>query len=72
MIEVFKTNVKNKKDANRIISILNSMFEKYSINFDLEDCDKILRIENNYGVIDISIICELLKNEGVFFEVLPD
>lgn len=72
MIEVFKTNVKFKKDAKRILSILNSKLAGHKINFDLSDSDKILRVENNQNGINISLIKKLLMNEGFLCEVLPD
>jgi hypothetical protein len=45
MIEVFKTNVQKEKDTNYIIAIFKRHFPLYKVNFDLEDCDKILRVE---------------------------
>jgi predicted RNA binding protein with dsRBD fold (UPF0201 family) len=44
-IEVFKTNVYNCEDAERIVAFLSNSFPYSRINFDLHDCDKILRIE---------------------------
>ncbi|MNR37443.1 hypothetical protein D3C85_1554560 [compost metagenome] len=58
IIEVFKTNVQNSKMANFIISFLQKEFPNCRINFDLEDCDKILRIEGN-GFINEKIITHL-------------
>ncbi len=45
MIEIFKTNVQNEFDSNYIIAIIKRQYPNYKINFDLEDCDKILRVE---------------------------
>ena len=45
MIEVFKTNVQEELHANNILKLLLQQFPHHKINFDLEDCDKILRIE---------------------------
>jgi hypothetical protein len=45
MIEVFKTNVLFQKDALQIVENLQNELKNTKINFDLEDCDKILRIE---------------------------
>ena len=45
MVEVFKTNVQKEKDTNFIIAVIKRQFPTYKINFDLEDCDKILRVE---------------------------
>jgi len=46
-VEVFQTNVQNNKTAKFIINLLQNEFPHCKINFDLEDCDKILRIEGN-------------------------
>ncbi len=45
MIEIFRTDVKNKQLASKIAQQINSLFSVHSINFDLTDCDRILRIE---------------------------
>lgn len=44
-VEVFKTNVQKEADKNYVIAVIQSQFPNYKINFDLEDCDKILRVE---------------------------
>ncbi len=46
MISVFKTSVKYKKDVIKIKKSFKS-FKDLIIHFDLEDCDKILRIEGS-------------------------
>jgi hypothetical protein len=45
MIEVFKTNVKKPVQAKKVVDILLEHFPGNKINFDLHDCDKILRVE---------------------------
>lgn len=45
MVEIFKTNVEKETDTNFIIAVIKRQFPNYKINFDLEDCDKILRVE---------------------------
>ncbi|RKR09319.1 hypothetical protein C8C83_0942 [Flavobacterium sp. 90] len=45
IVEVFKTNVQKEADKNYIIAVIQTQFPNYKINFDLEDCDKILRVE---------------------------
>jgi len=45
MIEVFKTNVEEMAQAKRIIDLLLEHFPGHKINFDLHDCDKVLRVE---------------------------
>ncbi|HEY0067303.1 MAG TPA: hypothetical protein VGB46_08070 [Flavisolibacter sp.] len=45
MIEVFKTNVKDATEAGRLTALLRHHFPGSRINFDIHDCDRILRIE---------------------------
>ena len=45
MIEVFKTNVKTQKHATYMLVMLTEIIPDFKINFDLDDCDKILRVE---------------------------
>jgi tRNA G26 N,N-dimethylase Trm1 len=69
MIEVFKTNVQNKTQAKRILNSLKRMFSEASVNFDLYDCDKILRVE---GIKEscIQTIVTGLNNLGFECEIL--
>lgn len=46
-VEVFKTNVRHKRQARVLLGTLSRQFPLFRINFDLEDCDKILRIEGD-------------------------
>ena len=72
MVEIFKTNVKQPKEANRLIALLTSHLIKHIINFDLEDCDCILRIENRNGEIRVPTIKSILSGEGYCCEILTD
>jgi len=72
MIEVFKTNINHKKDAERMLKLLHSALQNHHINFDLEDCDRILRVENRNNTIDIPFIENILEEKGFHCEVLPD
>ena len=45
MVYVFKTSVKYKKQIKKIAPELDKINEIQEWNFDLEDCDKILRIK---------------------------
>ncbi len=47
MVEVFKTNVKKAGEAKRVINELLHHFPDKKINFDLQDCDKVLRVEGD-------------------------
>jgi hypothetical protein len=70
VVEVFKTNVLHQRDADILITRLNLEFG-YEANFDLDDCDRILRVKAFQMVID-SLVIELLATAGFFAEVLPD
>lgn len=72
MTEIFKTNVQDKRSAGYIITLLNSVCDTYEISFDLEDCEKILRVEARDGLIDTSLIKATLHGEGFYCEVLPE
>jgi hypothetical protein len=50
MIHVFKTSVKNKTQIKKLKPVLDSNFQNIQWNFDLEDCDKILRIESKKNI----------------------
>lgn len=52
MIEVFKTNVKKKREAKKVVDTLLQYFPCSKINFDLSDCDKILRVEGELFFAD--------------------
>ena len=59
MILVFKTNVKLEQQVDALKPYLSKEFPKAKWNFDLEDCDKILRIVTDN---DISMrVKKLLK-----------
>ena len=68
MVEVFKTNVDKNELADQLISRLRVQFPTSRINFDLEDCDKILRIEDHQ--VCMETIIDLLKTSGFECEAL--
>ena len=47
MVEVFKTNVQETLHADQLVAVLQKHFPAARINFDLHDCDKILRMEGH-------------------------
>lgn len=72
MIEVFKTNITKQKQSKTVIKRLHQKLPDLKINFDLEDCDNILRVENPSGKIDNKLIFELVSNIGFYIEPLLD
>lgn len=69
MIEVFKTNVLFQKDALQIVDSLEKIMTHAKINFDLEDCDKILRIEGT-NTFKNKYIMSFLERLGYNCEIL--
>jgi len=47
MVEVFKTNVQEAGHSETMIQKLLEHFPQCKINFDLEDCDNILRVDGD-------------------------
>ena len=47
MIEVFSTNVQKATEAKTLVALLAQHFPDHKINFDLDDRDKILRVEGH-------------------------
>jgi hypothetical protein len=72
MIEVFKTNVKETNRAKRLINLIHRSFAGYTANFDLDDCDNILRVKCETGTIHSSLLIHFLKNFGCEAQILPD
>ena len=68
MIYVFKTSVKTKIQAKRIKAHIDKILPNAKWNFDLEDCDKILRIDSEENVA-LPIIT-VLKNHNFDCEEL--
>lgn len=69
MIEIFKTNIASKKQAVQIMGELQKLHVGTKINFDLEDCDKILRVEGTKSASKKSIVNHL-KKQGYNCEIL--
>jgi tRNA G26 N,N-dimethylase Trm1 len=68
MIEIFKTNVVKKSQAKTLLKILEERFNDFKINFDLSDCDKVLRVQGK--IISLEEIIELVNANGYQCEVL--
>lgn len=68
MIEVFKTNVQEFSEAQTVIALLRRHFPGSKINFDLDDCDKVLRVEGNNFITEK--IMKLVKEKGFVCTIL--
>jgi hypothetical protein len=72
IVEVFKTNVCTRRYANRLLNQIHKTFTGYDANFDLDDCDKILRVQCKQGLIRSKALILFLKDLGCHAEVLSD
>ena len=62
MIYVFKTSVKTKGQARKLKPHIDKIVQKASWNFDLDDCDKVLRIVSEENIVQ-PIIRELKHHQ---------
>ena len=63
-ILVFKTNVTSKKKVSKLSPLLTSVPAIKRWNVDLEDCDKVLRIETTG--INTDVVESLLHTAGFY------
>lgn len=69
MVRVFKTSVSSVSEVEQLSAMLNTFIHPEGRwNFDLEDCDKILRIES--PDLHVTGLIDGLKNEGYHCEEL--
>ena len=68
MVFVFKTNVRECELAQQLTQKLFSCFPHCKINFDLQDCDKILRVEGH--PVEPERIIRELTEAGIFCQPL--
>ena len=68
-IHIFKTNIKTKQEVNVIKTLLNSYLEIMKFSIDLEDIDKVLRIEADKS-LNKKFIIENIKSKGFICEEL--
>lgn len=53
IISVYKTDVNTKSKLRKVKPVLNRILLGSKWNFDLEDCDKILRVESEKSCSEI-------------------
>ncbi|MHA4810799.1 hypothetical protein ACX0G9_22015 [Flavitalea flava] len=72
MVEVFKTNVNNLDHAGWLVDRIHRTFPGYRANFDLDDCDRILRVQCMAGFIQSDFVIGLVRGFGFEASILPD
>ena len=70
MVEVFKTNINTKGAAAALIAKLKFAIPSASVHIDLEDCDKVLRVETMNYPIDEQTVVRLVIENNFYCEVL--
>jgi hypothetical protein len=70
IVKVFKTDVQDQPTSGHIIHLLQLAFSYYRINFDLDDCDRVLRIESHQEPIEESEIQLFIASCGYHCEPL--
>jgi hypothetical protein len=66
---VFKTSVMGNKEVKQLRPLLNKLtYKNGTWNFDLEDCDNILRVETQ--LLKPQNIATTLQNQGFYCEEL--
>lgn len=70
-VKVYKTDLDDRLTANKILDEIRWAFPGSDPSFDLEDCDKVLRIEKPASGIDEQRIQSILKTYGYEMNDLP-
>lgn len=66
-IYVFKTSIE-PKDVRTVDRILHALIPNGIWNYDLEDCDRILRIESGKDIVEL--VCFEMAKDGFYCEEL--
>ncbi len=69
-ILAFKTSIRFKKDVKKLEQMLNQFIGNKRWNIDLDDIDKVLRIETE--TLTTQDIVHVINQAGYFCEELPD
>lgn len=72
MVEVFKTTVEKQSQARLLVDLICLAFTGYRASFDLEDCDKVLRISCEGAAVCNASVIGLLESLGYEAAVLED
>ena len=76
MVAIFKTSIGSKHDLRRVAPFLNTLIADIRWTVDIEDCDRILRVES--GVDKADQIALVLSSHGFLcinlakFDVEPE
>jgi hypothetical protein len=71
-VEVFKTSVNDTHEAGLIVQEIQRSFSGCRANFDLEDCDHVLRVLCTEDIIESSDVITLVNKYGFSAAELDD
>jgi hypothetical protein len=76
-VEVFRTNVTSPAQGAAVLGALRARFPALVGTFDLDDCDRVLRVQSlspagPTGPVVWAAVANLVRTLGVDIEVLPD
>lgn len=69
-VEIFKTNIKGERTVTYLAMEMNSLFPCCKVTVDLNDRDKVLRVESEKGKVKADKVIELLNKRGFHCEIL--
>jgi len=72
MVEIFRTNVKNKRMAGRVLKALQTHLPAFYFNFDLDDCDRILRAQSSGCPVECTKIIQIVKGHSIEISLFED
>lgn len=68
MVEIFRTDVTEQVHAAQLLELLRERFPGYELHFDLDDCDRILRVAGEQ--VAVAAISETVRGVGFCCEVM--
>lgn len=68
MIYIFKTSVKTKRQVVRLRPVLDKLLQSVRWSFDLDDCDKVLRVDGSHNIS--ATVIKALNEKGYDCEEL--
>jgi hypothetical protein len=49
-VEIFRTNIEDHHTAQKVARTLSAIFCHSLVTFDLDDCDRILRVQGDFSI----------------------
>ncbi len=69
-VEIFKTNIQSSENAIIITGLMHLCFPWLKANVDLQDHDKVLRVESSESNIDPNLLIGFVQNLGFQINVI--